>query len=153
MYSIKWVALKTETECVYCAVRTVPLNKPQNIVRFWRYLWLRWIAEGLSTWRSRFDPGLVHVIFVLGEDALRQIYLRLLLMLSVSIITPMDDKSLQLNITFSRRTKRGILGTTQRTIFLMENGYKIYFHSGFKRYEHFTLIYVKCTYKQISRNV
>jgi hypothetical protein len=36
---------------------------------------------------------------------------------------------------------------------LMENRYKIYFLSYFKRYEHFILIYLKRTYKQIRTNI
>jgi len=70
-------------------------------------------------------------------------------MLPVGIITLMDGKRLHLNVTLIRWTK-GESWEHYEEQFIMENGYKIYFHSDFKRYEYFTFVYVKYTYKQIN---
>jgi hypothetical protein len=38
--------------------------------------WLRRLVAGLSLWRSGFDPGSVHVGFVVEKVALGQVFLR-----------------------------------------------------------------------------
>jgi hypothetical protein len=50
--------------------------------------WLKHLVAGLSPWRPGFAPGSVHVVFVVGEVALGQFFLRVLRSSPVSIIPP-----------------------------------------------------------------
>jgi hypothetical protein len=51
--------------------------------------WLRWLVAGLSPWRPRFTPGLIHVGFVVDKVALWQGFLRVLLYSPANIIPPL----------------------------------------------------------------
>jgi hypothetical protein len=51
-------------------------------------LWCWWLVAGLSPRRLGFDPGSVHVIFVVDRVALDQVFLRVLRFSPVSIILP-----------------------------------------------------------------
>jgi hypothetical protein len=73
LYNIKWLVCTTETECVYCAVRTgclyiISLNF--NFV----FLWVRRSFTGLSPEMSAFDPRLFHVGFMVGKLALGHVF-------------------------------------------------------------------------------
>jgi hypothetical protein len=50
--------------------------------------WLRLFVAGLSPWRPVFDPGSVHVGFVVDKVALRQVFPRVLRFTPVSFIPP-----------------------------------------------------------------
>jgi len=87
LYSINWLVFVTETECVYCAVRTerltvihvtfhIELVRPR----------LRRLIAGLSPRRPRFDHMSVHVRCVMDKVALGRRFLRIFLFsLSVSL--------------------------------------------------------------------
>jgi hypothetical protein len=66
LYSVNWLVCITETECVYCAVRSVSLGC---------FLPLR-LVVGLSPWRPTFDPRSVTVRFVMDKVALGHVFLR-----------------------------------------------------------------------------
>jgi hypothetical protein len=51
--------------------------------------WLRRLAAGLPPRRPGFDPGLVHVRFVVDKVALGQVFLRVLRFSPVNFIPPM----------------------------------------------------------------
>ena len=51
--------------------------------------WLRQLVTGLSQWRSMFNPGPVHVRFLMDQVALGQDFLPVLQFSPVSIILPM----------------------------------------------------------------
>jgi hypothetical protein len=51
-------------------------------------LWLRRLVTGLSSRRSGFMPGSVHVEFVVDKVALGQVFLRVLLFSPVNIVPP-----------------------------------------------------------------
>jgi len=63
LYSINWLVSITETECVYCAVRTGYLNT---------------FHVHLTTRRPNFDSSPFHVRFVVDNVALGQVSLRVL---------------------------------------------------------------------------
>jgi hypothetical protein len=50
--------------------------------------WLRRLAAGLPPWRPRFDPGSVHVGFVVDKVALGQVFPRVLRFSPVNFIPP-----------------------------------------------------------------
>jgi hypothetical protein len=50
--------------------------------------WLRWLVTGLSPQRPGFNPGSVHVEFVVDKVALGQVFLRVLRFSPVSFIPP-----------------------------------------------------------------
>jgi len=71
-YNINWLVFITETECVYCAVRTGYLNLIQvnfllNIVP-----WLRQLIAGLTLRRLGFNLRSVHVKYVVDRVAMGQ---------------------------------------------------------------------------------
>ena len=55
LYCINWLVFITETECVYCAVRTGSLFYSCETEVF---------LAGLSPWKPEFQPGPLHVVFV-----------------------------------------------------------------------------------------
>jgi hypothetical protein len=63
LYNINWFFFITETEYVYCAVRTRSLNIIQvNLSLKNAVPWLRWLVPGLSPRRPGFDPRSVPVL-------------------------------------------------------------------------------------------
>jgi hypothetical protein len=50
--------------------------------------WIRRLVAGLSPWSAGFQPGSVHVGFVVGKLALRQVFLRVLGFSPVNCIPP-----------------------------------------------------------------
>jgi hypothetical protein len=50
--------------------------------------WLKWLAAGLSIRSSEFEPGSIHVIFLVDKVALGQVFLLVLRVSPVSIIPP-----------------------------------------------------------------
>jgi hypothetical protein len=78
LYSINWLVFITETECVYCAVRTGSLS----IIQVNLFCGL----IDLSPRRRTFDPRSVHVRFVVVKVALRLVFLLVLRFSFVSII-------------------------------------------------------------------
>ena len=75
LYSINWLVFITETECVYCAVRT------SNAVP-----WLRRLVACLSSWIPEFDRSSVWIRFVVDKLALWQVFLGTLQYSPVNII-------------------------------------------------------------------
>jgi len=73
LYNINWLVFITETECVYCSVRTGYLC----LLRVNRSRPGRAVAQvaGLSPPRSEFGPRSVHLRFVMDTVALRQVFL------------------------------------------------------------------------------
>jgi hypothetical protein len=51
-------------------------------------VWLRQLVADLSTWRPGFEPGSVHMGFVVDKVALGQIFLRVLRHPPVNIVPP-----------------------------------------------------------------
>jgi hypothetical protein len=51
--------------------------------------WLRSLVAGLSLWRPSFDPGSIHVGFVVDIVALGQVFLRVLRFSPTNIIPPL----------------------------------------------------------------
>jgi hypothetical protein len=54
----------------------------------WTVPWLRRLVAGIRPRRPGFDPGSVHVGFVVDKVALGQVFLRVLRFLPVSFIPP-----------------------------------------------------------------
>ena len=77
LYTINWLVFMTETECVYCAVRTGSINMTKINLS----LWVACVAPR----RLAFDPESVCVRFVVGEVALGLGFLLLLRFPRVSI--------------------------------------------------------------------
>jgi hypothetical protein len=91
LYRINWLVCITETECVYCAVRTEYLN----IIQKKRTLFLK----------SRIDPRPVFVRFVVDRLAMRQVSIRILRFPPASIIPPMLRIYLHPPVALTRRTE------------------------------------------------
>ena len=92
LYSINWLVCITETECVYCAVRTGCLYIIRNnfsIVVLWVVPWFRRLVTGLSLRKPRFDARPVYVRFVVGHVAQGQALLPALQLYPARIIPPM----------------------------------------------------------------
>jgi hypothetical protein len=62
--------------------------KQWHFLRRWAVPWLRRLAADLPTRRPRFDPGSVHVGFVVDKVALGQVFLRVLWFSPVNFIPP-----------------------------------------------------------------
>jgi len=88
LYSINWLVCITETECVYCAVRT----GSSTIIR-----------QCSSRRKTGFDPRPISLRFMMGKVALRNVFLRLLQLSAVSFIPPMVHTRLHLRVILIRR--------------------------------------------------
>jgi hypothetical protein len=111
LYSINWLVFITETECVYCAVGTEPLNTIQVNLRLSRAVpWLRRLVGGLLPRRPRFDPRSIRVRSV-DKVALGMVFLRIFRFLPFSIIPPMLHTHVYLRVALMRRTNWRRLGS------------------------------------------
>jgi hypothetical protein len=86
LYSINWLGFVTETECVYCAVRTERLTVVHITVHLEMVRpWLRRLIAGLLPRRPGFDHRSIHVRCVMDKVALERGFLGVFLFsLSVS---------------------------------------------------------------------
>ena len=69
LYSINWLVFITETDSVYCAVRTGSLNTIQNnfsLLALWVVPWFRRLVTGLPLRRPWFDARPAYVRFVVA---------------------------------------------------------------------------------------
>ena len=96
LYSINWPVFITETECVYCAVRTGSLN----VVEFNVSPSACCQVAGLSLLWPLFDPRPVHVGFVVDKVALGTVFSPIISVCVLSTIPPV----LHSNLYFSTRT-------------------------------------------------
>jgi hypothetical protein len=84
LYSINWLVFITETESVYCAVRTGYLY----IIHVNCHPWPRPLVPGFSSQKLGFDRISIHVVFVLNTVTLGHGFLPVLLCYTVSTIPP-----------------------------------------------------------------
>jgi hypothetical protein len=66
----------------------LPEKPATNGYIYWAFPWLRRLVAGLSSRRPGFDPGSVHVGFVLDKVALEQVFTRVLRFSPVNFIPP-----------------------------------------------------------------
>jgi hypothetical protein len=79
LYSINWMVFITEMERVYCAVRTVSLNLIEiNLTFVLNPCHSGGLVLGLSHRRPWFEPGPVHLNFVLDKVTPRPVFLQVL---------------------------------------------------------------------------
>jgi hypothetical protein len=123
LYSINWLVFITETECVYCAVRTECLYMIQVNVSIKKYgPCLRWFEAGLTPWRRGFDPRSVHVKSVLNKVALGQFCVQVLRFLHVRIISTMLRTDLYLHVALTRKDKRAKPGNLPKAMLFGKSG-------------------------------
>jgi len=72
--------------------------------------------------RLGLDPRTVHVVFVVDQEALDEVFLPVLLLSPVSIIPPMLHTYLHLHVAVTRRTNARSLGTFQKAMFFGNRG-------------------------------
>ena len=112
LYNIDWLVFITETECVYCAVRTERLTiiqanrKLQNAVPWFRRL----VFNQEARVRSQVGP----CRFVVNRVALGQFSLPVLRFPPGIVIAPLLRT--HLHVSVGRRTNRWSLGTFQHTV-------------------------------------
>jgi hypothetical protein len=116
LYSITWLVLITETECVYCAVRTASLNIVKLILIFQAAPWIRGSVACLSPLRPGFDPRPVNVSVVMEKVALGQGFLRTLCFSLISIFPLVLRTHLQLHVAPTKTNGRS-LGTFNKQRF------------------------------------
>ena len=102
------LAVLTEMEYVYCAVRTDFLN---IILIVTDVPWLRRLVAGLSLQRPQFDPKTVHLWYVVCTITLVQVFLRVLRFSLDNITPPVHHICLYPHVVLSRRTNGRNLGT------------------------------------------
>ena len=76
-------------------------------------LWFRQLVAGISLRIPGFDPGAIHVKFMV-DWALGQVFLRVMRFSFVSIILPMLHTHLHLQAARTRRTNERSLGTLKK---------------------------------------
>jgi hypothetical protein len=69
-----------------------PLQYAETNSIHWAVPWLRRLIAGLSRRRSGFDPGSVHVGYVVDKMALGQVFLRVLRFPPVNFIPPVGKR-------------------------------------------------------------
>ena len=108
LYSINWLVFVTDTERVYCAVRTLYIFPTE----------LRAMAQAnigrLLTVETTFDPRPVLVIFVVYKVALIQVSLAGHRCSPLSIIPPTIRTDLHLYVALNRRTNGWSLGPSRK---------------------------------------
>ena len=87
LYSINWLVFITETECVYCAVRTDLQVWCKLFSSLQTVPWSRRSFAGLSSCMPRFDVRSVHLSFVVDRVAEGQFSVRVLPFPPVSILS------------------------------------------------------------------
>ena len=112
LYNINWLVSITQTQCVYCAVRTGYLN----IIYVNCHPWPRLLVRGFSPQKLGFDPISIHVIFMLNTVTLGQGFLPVLLLSPVSILPPVLNIHLHLPAVVTRRTNGRSLGTFHKAV-------------------------------------
>jgi len=121
-YSISWLAFITETDCVYCAVRTESLNLTQ-----FKFDWKIRGSPCSIPGRSKSDCG--------GRSGTGAVFLRKLRSSTVSIIPPKLHTYLGLHAALTRTR----LGTFQNAILFRKSGsagYKSTFTFCLQRVDH-----------------
>jgi hypothetical protein len=89
LYNINWLVCVTETECVYCAVRTGSLVLHGLQHNLLTVPWLMQLFARVSPQNPGFDFSSVHVRLVMDKVALWEFSLQVLQFSPVSIIPPM----------------------------------------------------------------
>ena len=112
LYNINWLVSITETESVYCAVRT----GSWYIIHVNYHPRPRLLLHGLSLQKLGFDPSSLHLIFVLNSVTLGQSFFPVLLFCTVSIIPPMLHIHLHLQVFVTSRTNGRSLGTFHKAV-------------------------------------
>ena len=102
LYSINWLVFITETECVYCAVRT-------------GYLLLRSLVAGLQRQKPGFDSRPVRVTFMLDKVIFGQVFSQYF-GFPQSIPFNQCTNYLHLHVALTRRTTVWNLSTFQRAM-------------------------------------
>ena len=100
LYNINWLVFITETESVYCAVRTGYLCTIQG-----RSSLSRLFVSYLSPRKLEFDRRLGYVRFVVDKVALWRVCVQVILFSSFSIVPPMLPTYLHLHVVLTRKTK------------------------------------------------
>jgi hypothetical protein len=133
LYNINWLVCVTETECVYCAVRTGSLSEG--------------LVTGLSMRRPGFCPRTVHVWFV-AKSALVHVSLPVLpFPLSVGS-HQMLHTHLHLHVAFTSRTNERSLGTSRKKFcFANRKAFHIQVHSRSLRFKFWTFRLLQASFK------
>ena len=111
LYSINWLVCITETQCVYCAVRTGSLNTVcVNL----------WFKPGFDLWSVR-------VRFMFNKVSLGQVFLQIFTFLAVSTIPfhstpPFLHSYLRLSVARTRRTDWLSLWTFRNAVLFRNSG-------------------------------
>jgi len=97
---LQWLVFITETECVYCVVRTESLNIIQNIL-YLAVPWRRLLVAGLSSWRHGFYLNSIHVSFGVDRGLLGQLFQGVHRFSSVSVIQPLFYTHFHLHVVLT----------------------------------------------------
>ena len=119
--------------CVSCDLTVIPnssyylamlCNGHRNILREagTEFVCIIQMSSGLSPRRLGCDFRAVHMKFVANKVALRQFFLRVLLLSPVSIILTVLYAHMHLHVAVTRRTDGRSLGTFQNTVLFRKMG-------------------------------
>jgi hypothetical protein len=111
LYSMNWLVIITERECVYCAVQTGSLNVIQDNLNILPRL--RQLVAVLSPQRPGLDPSPMRVRFVVDKVALGLVFLPELLFSPDIFIPSMLLSHLLLHVPLTRNTNRAKPGNRQ----------------------------------------
>jgi hypothetical protein len=109
-----WLVFIVEIYCVYCEVGSHCFKAiHMNFVFRGSVPWLRRLVAGLSPPRPDFDPGSIHMRFVVDRVALERVFLVLLRFPAVFIISPMMHTGYSSSYHYYQKDKRAKPGNFQ----------------------------------------
>jgi hypothetical protein len=116
LYNINWLVCITETECVYCAVRTGYLNMiPVNFSLFRQ-------CRGLSSRRPRFDPTADYWDLWWINRYWKMFIFRVLQLYLVGIILPVLSSHYHVHFALTIRTNKWSLRTCYKSMLFRKPG-------------------------------